>query len=243
MSLLRLDKILCDAGLASRSEARGMITAGRASVDGTAVTAPDAKFDPETSDVRLDGVPVNTRKFRYFMLYKPEGVVSATEDAEQRTVLDLLPKELRRLGLFPVGRLDKDTTGLLLLTNDGALAHDATSPRHRVDKVYAFTADGMLGEKDRVALAAGITLRDGTRCLPAVLELDPADASRGTLTVSEGKYHQVKRMLAACGAPVTTLKRLSMGGLALDPALQPGEFRELTEEETEQLLHKKVTES
>lgn len=242
MSLLRLDKILCDAGLATRSEARGMIAAGRASVDGTAVTAPDAKFDPETSDVRLDGVPVDTHRFRIFMLNKPEGVVSATEDAAQKTVLDLLPRELRRLGLFPVGRLDKDTTGLLLLTNDGALAHELTSPRHRVDKVYAFTADGMLGEKDAAALAAGITLRDGTRCLPALLSMDPADSSRGTIAVQEGKYHQVKRMLAACGAPVTTLKRLSMGGLALDPSLQPGAFRELTAAEYA-LLRGKVTES
>ena len=236
MPQLRLDKIISDAGLASRSEARRFIASGRACVNGLAVTRPDARFDPETADIRFDGVPVCTSKFRYFMMNKPGGVVSATEDVAERTVLSLLPETLRRLGLFPVGRLDKDTTGLLLLTNDGALAHDATSPKQHVDKVYAFTADGMLGEEDVRALAAGITLRDGTRCLPARLALDSDAPFQGTLALSEGKYHQVKRMLAARGVHVQALKRLSVGPLSLDPALCPGAYRELTAEETALLL-------
>lgn len=240
MPLTRLDRILADAGLATRSEARRMIAHGRVAVDGAAITAPDAKFDPEASDIRLDGVPVCTRKFRYFMMNKPEGIVSATEDAEQRTVLDLLPKDLQRLGLFPVGRLDKDTTGLIILTNDGALCHKATSPKHHVDKVYEFTADGMLDEADVAAFAGGIVLQDGTVCRPAALAPDPADPTRGTVVLSEGKYHQVKRMLASRGAHVRTLKRAAIGGLALDPTLVPGAFRELTPEEVV-LLHDKVT--
>lgn len=241
MPQLRLDRILSEAGLVTRSEARRAVAAGRAKVDGIVVTAPETRFDPEVADIRFDGVPVCTRKFRYYMLYKPEGVVSATEDAALKTVLDLFPPELRRLGLFPVGRLDRDTTGLLILTNDGALGHDATSPKHQVDKVYEFTADGMLTAEDAAALAAGVTLRDGTVCRPAQLEIDPADHSHGTVAVTEGKYHEVKRLLASRNAHVRTLKRLSMGALTLDPALLPGEFRELTEEETALLLQNKVT--
>ena len=241
MPQLRLDKIICDAGLASRSEARRMIADGRASVNGTAVKTADAKFDPETADIRLDGVPVCAHALRYFMLNKPDGVLSATEDPAQKTVLDLLPPELRHLGLFPVGRLDKDTTGLLILSNDGALCHEATSPRHHVDKVYAFTVDGMLTQEDAEALAAGVELRDGTVCRSAQLTIDPDEPTRGTLAISEGKYHQVKRMLAARGKHVLMLERLSMGGLTLDPALAPGACRELTETETALLLQKKVT--
>lgn len=241
MQQLRLDRILSEAGLATRSEARRAIADGRAAVDGVVITSPETRFDPETADIRFDGVPVRARKFRYFMLYKPEGVVSATEDAGSKTVLDLFPPELRRLGLFPVGRLDRDTTGLLLLTNDGALGHDATSPKHHVDKVYEFTADGMLDETDTAALAAGVTLRDGTICRPALLTLDPNDPTHGTLTLTEGKFHEVKRLLASRSAHVRTLKRLSMGGLTLDPALLPGEFRELTVDETAVLLQNKVT--
>lgn len=215
-----------------------MIAGGRATVDGRAVTSPDTKLDPETVEVKLDGVPVCTRKLCYFMLNKPDGVVSATEDAAEKTVLDLLPKELRRLGLFPVGRLDKDTTGLLILTNDGALCHEATSPKYHVDKVYEFTVDGMLDEADIAAFAGGIVLQDGTVCRPSRLVLDPAVPSRGAVTLSEGKYHQVKRMLASRGAHVLTLRRVSIGGLALDATLAPGQVRELTAEEKARLLEK-----
>ena len=164
------------------------------------------------------------------MLHKPAGLLSATEDRRQKTVLDLLPEHLRRRGLFPVGRLDKDTEGLLLLTDDGPLGHALLSPKNHVDKVYYAKVEGRLDRTDAEALAAGMVLGDGLHCLPA--ELEPlGDGSQCHVTLREGKYHQVKRMLAARGKPVVYLKRLSMGPIALDPALAPGEWRPLTGEE------------
>ena len=229
MGLTRLDKILADSGAASRSEAKAMIRAGRVAVDGRIAAEPEAKHDPDTADIRIDGVRINAARFRYFMLYKPAGVLSATEDRAQQTVLDLLPSLLRRLGLFPVGRLDKDTTGLLLLTNDGDLAHRIITPKKHVSKRYRAEVDGRLDEADAAAFAGGIVLADGTKCLPAVLE--PTGPCAGYVTVYEGKYHQVKRMFAARGKTVTALHRERIGALALDPALKPGEFRELRAEE------------
>ena len=156
--------------------------------------------------------------------------MSATEDPRQPTVLELLPEHLRRVGLFPAGRLDKDTEGLLLLTNDGPLAHRLLSPRHHVDKTYFVRVDGALDREDAEAFAAGMTLADGLACLPAGLELlDTPDTA--IVTLREGKYHQIKRMLAARGKPVVYLKRLTMGPLSLDPALEKGEWRPLTAEE------------
>lgn len=177
------------------------------------------------------------------MMYKPLGVLSATEDREQKTVLDLLPASYRKRGVFPIGRLDKDTSGLLLLTDDGALGHALTSPKHAVDKVYRAEAEGLLGDDDIQAFAQGITLRDGTHCRPAKLEIRTAREgySDVLVTVQEGKYHQVRRMLASRGAPVKTLERLSEGPLKLDAALRPGQWRELTQEEIALLLAHDVT--
>ena len=176
---------------------------------------------------------METERFTYVMLHKPAGVLSATEDTRQQTVLDLLPPELRRRSLSPVGRLDKDTEGLLLLTNDGALAHRLLAPRSHVDKVYYARVEGALEPADAAAFAAGMTLGDGLECLPAGLEiLSPWEC---LVTLREGKFHQVKRMLAARGKPVTYLKRLSMGPLRLDPELAPGAFRMLTAEEKKAL--------
>ncbi|MEM5767524.1 MAG: pseudouridine synthase, partial [Bacillota bacterium] len=158
MSLLRLDKIIADSGLATRSEARRLIAEGRVWVDGQAVTRPDFKADVETAEITLDGSPLAGGRFRYLMLNKPAGALSATEDRAQKTVLDLLPEEYRRLGLFPVGRLDKDTTGLLLLTNDGDFCHRLTSPVKQVEKRYEVTVDGALDAADVAAFAAGLTL-------------------------------------------------------------------------------------
>ena len=187
------------------------------------------KVDPQTAVILLDGEPLGYEKFTYVMLHKPAGVLTATEDRRQETVLDLLPPELRRRALSPVGRLDKDTEGLLLLTNDGQLAHRLLSPKSHVDKVYYARVDGALEPGDIAAFAAGMTLGDGLECLPAGLEiLSPTEA---LVTLREGKFHQVKRMLAARGKPVLYLKRLSMGRLRLDPALAPGAWRMLTEEE------------
>lgn len=226
----RLDKRLSAAGY-SRKEAAALIRAGRVKVDGAAAV-PEAKYGPEAV-ITVDGEPLR-EGFLYVMLHKPAGVVSATRDPRERTVLDLLPEELRRRELFPVGRLDKDVTGLVILTDDGALGHRLTSPRRHVDKVYEVTVDGVFGPEDEAALAAGLTLGDGLRCLPARLErTQKANVAR--LTLREGKFHQVKRMMACLGKPVTALRRLSMGSLVLDGTLAPGEWRFLTREETAEL--------
>ena len=179
--------------------------------------------------ITVAGETISLCRFTYVMLHKPAGVLTATEDRKQPTVLDLLPPELRRIGLAPVGRLDKDTEGLLLLTNDGALAHRLLSPKSHVDKVYYARVEGTLEPADTAAFAAGMTLGDGLCCLPAGLEiLSPGEA---LVTLREGKFHQVKRMLAARGAPVLYLKRLSMGPLTLDDSLAAGAYRLLRAEE------------
>ena len=227
MALKRLDKLLADMGIASRSELKQIIKSGRVSVDGRAVTVPEAKFDSENCNIMLDGKSLNVQRFRYYMMDKPAGVLSVTEDRKQKTVLDLLPVEQQRMGLFPVGRLDKDTSGLLLLTNDGEFAHKVISPKSGVEKLYLAHVDGQPDESDVKAFEKGIVLKDGTRCLPAKLEI--TGEGRCLVTVMEGKYHQVKRMLASRGKPVTELRRLRVGELEIEPELGPGGFRELDE--------------
>lgn len=227
--MTRLDKLLTQSGLYSRSEARELIRSGRVSVDGETLRRPEAKA-AEDAAVFVDGEEVNCSLCRYFMLNKPAGVLSATDDRSQPTVLDLLPREIRALGLFPVGRLDKDTTGLLLLTNDGGFAHRVISPKHGVVKTYLAVTASPVDAEDVRAFREGITLADGTHCLPAVLE--PLDGCRCRVLVSEGKYHQVKRMLAACGKPCTALERTAVGALELDPELPRGGWRELRQFET-----------
>lgn len=225
----RLDKLLAATGKWSRKEAKALVKAGRVRVEGLPPKGPEDKVAPGTP-VTVDGRPIVTEKYVYLMLHKPAGVISSTEDPRERTVLSLLPKELRRLGLFPVGRLDKDTEGLLLLTNDGPLAHQLLAPGKHVDKVYYVEVEGQLDGEDQEAFRQGLSLADGTRCLPAELEL-LTPASQGLVTLREGKYHQVKRMLAARGKPVIYLKRLSMGPLTLDPTLPAGAWRPLSPEE------------
>lgn len=227
--MTRLDKLLTQSGLYSRSEARELIRSGRVSVDGETLRRPEVKA-AEDAAVFVDGEEVNCSLCRYFMLNKPAGVLSATDDRSQPTVLDLLPREIRALGLFPVGRLDKDTTGLLLLTNDGGFAHRVISPKHGVVKTYLAVTASPVDAEDVRAFREGITLADGTRCLSAVLE--PLDGCRCRVLVSEGKYHQVKRMLAACGKPCTALERTAVGALELDPELPRGGWRELRQFET-----------
>lgn len=232
----RLDKLLSRAGY-GRREAKDIIAQGRVTVDGQVVTAPEAKFPPKAA-VAVDGRAIDGG-FVYIMLHKPAGVVSATRDDRERTVLELLPPELQRRELFPVGRLDKDVTGLLLLTDDGPLAHDLLSPKKHVDKVYRVTVEGTLTQADQAALAAGLTLGDGLVCQGAELALT-GEPDVGLLTLHEGKYHQVKRMMACLGKPVKRLERLSMGGVALDPALEPGQWRALTGEELARLGLNKI---
>ena len=225
----RLDKILAATGKWSRKDAKALIKAGRVKVEGETPKGPEDKV-AEGALVTVDGHPINTDKFVYIMLHKPDGVVSSTDDPRDETVLTLLPKELRRIGLFPVGRLDKDTEGLLLLTNDGQLAHRLLAPGKHVDKVYYTEVDGVLDPSDCEAFRQGITLADGTECLPAGLER-LEEPNQALVTLREGKYHQVKRMLASRGKPVTYLKRLSMGPLELDPMLPPGRWRYLSDRE------------
>lgn len=219
----RLDKILADAGLGSRKELREMIRAGRVSVDGETAVRPERRASEE-ADIRVDGTPLRRRGSVVLMLHKPAGFVTSTDDPRDKTVMELIPEEYRRLSLCPVGRLDKDTEGLLLLTNDGALAHHLISPRHRVDKVYYAEHTGTAGPDDAAAFAAGLTLGDGTVCLPAVLE--PLGEGKSRVTVREGKYHQVRRMIAARGMTVLYLRRESEDGLALGE-LPRGKCREL----------------
>ena len=227
--MLRLDKFLSEQGVASRKELKEIIRSGRVSVDGVSLCQPEAKIDPERSVILVDGKLISSSRSHSYMLHKPLGVVTATEDRSEKTVLDLLPPELKRLGLFPVGRLDKDTSGLLILTNDGDFAHRVISPKSTVEKCYSASVDGTLDEEDSRAFREGITLKDGTRCLPAKLEILEKD--RCLVRVVEGKYHQVRRMLASRGKPVLTLHRLSIGALRLDDSLAPGEWRELSEED------------
>lgn len=225
----RLDKIISATGKKSRREVKLLVKQGRILVDGVPASAAEMKVDPAVSEILLDGEDIGYQRFTYIMLHKPAGVLSAVEDKRQKTVLDLLPEELQKRGLSPVGRLDKDTEGLLLLTNDGELTHKLLSPRYHVDKVYYARVEGVLEQADCDAFAAGMTLGDGLECMPAGLEiLSPSEA---LVTLQEGKFHQVKRMLAARGKPVGYLKRLSMGALRLDETLRLGEFRHLTEEE------------
>lgn len=224
---MRLDKMLSNLGVASRSECRTLLKAGRIRV-GEAIARDGAMNVQEGAAIFLDGKPLDTRLSRHLMLYKPAGILTAAEDGRQKTVMDLLPGVYRACGCMPVGRLDKDTTGILLLTTDGELAHRLISPGRHVDKVYEATVEGALDAEDVAAFAAGIPLKDFT-ALPARLEL--LDESIGRVTVQEGKYHQVKRMFGACGKPVKTLHRTSFGPLKLDEALLPGTFRELTGEE------------
>ena len=236
MAMERLDKLLASTGRWSRSEGKRLVREGRVLADGRIAASAEEKYDPETVALVVDGAAVPLRRFVYVMLHKPAGVLSATEDGKGKTVLELLPEEYRRRGLFPVGRLDKDTEGLLLLTDDGQLAHDLLSPRKHVDKRYYARVEGTLDAGDCAAFAAGMTLGDGLVCLPAGLEILSSGAeSEALVTIREGKFHQIKRMLAARGKPVRYLKRLSMGPLRLDDSLAPGEWRELTAEEVKML--------
>ncbi len=227
--MMRLDRFLAETTSLTRSQAVRTIRDGQITVNGVVVRKPEQKLDENRDRVCLGGVLCRWQKHRVYMLNKPLGVITASRDANQRTVLDLFPLEIRKKGIFPVGRLDKDTGGLLLLTDDGELAHRILSPKSGIDKVYEAKVDGLLSEEDCRRFAEGLVLADGTRCLPAELKILEDD--RCLVTVREGKYHQVRRMLAAVGKPVVSLFRLSVGPLKLEPGLGSGEYRELSSEE------------
>ena len=228
----RLDKFLCDSGAGTRSQVKQILKSGRVTVDGRAEKDGSRKIDPGVQRVCLDGEALGGMRRCVLMLNKPEGYVTATEDKNDRTVMELLPEQYRHLDLKPVGRLDKATEGLLLFTNDGNLLHRLISPRKEIPKVYYARHEGTAGEADIEAFAAGLTLRDGLNCLPAKLE--PLGPGESLITVCEGKYHQVRRMMASRNMTVLYLERRQESGLTLG-SLPRGAVRELTEEEIDNL--------
>ena len=224
----RLDKFLADSGAGTRSQVKGIIKSGRVTVDGKVQKDVGAKVDPASQNICLDGEMLTGKQRLVVMLNKPAGYITATEDKQDKTVMELLSKELQGKGLNPVGRLDKATEGLLLFTNDGDLLHRLISPKKEVPKVYYAQHEGTATQEDVAAFASGLTLADGTVCLSAKLE--PLGAGESRVTVCEGKYHQVRRMMASRGMPVTYLERQQEGMLTLDD-LPRGQIRMLTDEE------------
>ena len=227
---MRIDKFISECGIASRKEAARAAKAGLVTVDGQAVRDLSRHIDPEKQRVTFGGKLIEYRRFTYVMLNKPEGYVSATEDGREKTVLELLPEELQKRELFPCGRLDIDTVGLLILTDDGKLAHDLLSPKHHAEKVYRFETDIRLPDDAPDIAERGVVLDDGYECMPARLTLD-AEGTGGYITLREGKFHQIKRMTHALGAETVELERVEFAGVKLDRVLGHGEWRELTEDE------------
>ena len=228
MGQIRLDKWISSGTVLTRSETKKAIRAGRVTVDGQVCKKPEQKLDQEKARVLLDGKAVSYEPFIYLMMNKPSGFVSASKDSREKTVLSLLDRPSR--GLFPVGRLDKDTEGLLLLTNDGPLAHELLAPGRHVDKTYFARLDGPLGQKEKEAFEKGLDIGDEKPTLPARLEIGER-AEEVWITIQEGRFHQVKRMAKAVGRTVIYLKRISMGPLILDETLKPGQYRRLTVQE------------
>lgn len=232
---IRLDKFLADMGYGTRSEVKKEIARGNVRVNGLPARKPETKIDTEKDKVMYIDQPAVYEKYEYYMLNKPAGVISAATDKKEKTVLDLIGEKQRK-DLFPVGRLDRDTEGLLLITNDGELAHRLLSPKKHVDKVYYVRVQGKLSQEDIRRLAEGIDIGEEKLTLPAQLViLKSGQVSEAEITIQEGKFHQVKRMFHALGKEVVYLKRLSMGTLVLDENLKPGEYRKLTEEERDGL--------
>lgn len=228
----RLDKIIASQGKYSRSEVKKLVKQGRVLVDGAAVKSSDVKVDPKISDISVDGESIGYKKYLYIMLNKPQGVISATDDKTQTTVIDLVPAEMKRANLFPAGRLDGDTTGFVLITDDGDFAHRILSPKNHIMKTYHALLKREITREDIEAFRRGVTLGDGTLCLEAEIKsLTHYGVPAAEVKICEGKYHQVKRMFAALGNKVLALKRVKMGGLALDENLAEGECREITAEE------------
>ena len=236
---MRLDKFLVACAVGSRTEVKNLLKAGRVTVNGKKEKSAKLQINEERDEIRFDGQVLEYEEFVYYMMNKPQGVISATEDTKHRTVLDLLDDYARAKEVFPVGRMDIDTHGLLLLTNDGQLAHALLSPKRHVDKTYLAQVEGIMSQEDVDTFAKGISLKDFT-CQPAKLELVSVDSVKNQslvrVTIAEGKFHQVKRMVAYCGKEVVDLQRLTMGTLVLDENLERGEWRRLTREELENLL-------
>ena len=236
---MRLDKFLVACAVGSRTEVKNFLKAGRVMVNGKKEKSAKLQINEDTDEICFDGQKLEYEEFVYYMMNKPQGVISATEDPKHKTVLDLLDDYARAKEVFPVGRLDIDTHGLLLLTNDGKLAHALLSPKRHVDKTYLARINGVMTDADVETFAQGVPLKDFT-CQPAKLELVSIDTEKEEslirVTIAEGKFHQVKRMVAYCGKEVVDLQRLTMGTLTLDEDLKRGEWRRLSKEELEALL-------
>ena len=234
----RLDKVLANTGYGTRKEVKNMVKSGEITVDGLKIKDSGMQVDVNKNEIKIRGEKLQYRKFIYLMMNKPEGVVSATFDNYDKTVVDLLKQEHYGFEPFPVGRLDKDTVGLLLLTNDGELNHKLISPKYHVDKVYYAEINKNVDQEDIEAFKAGIVLEDGYECLPGKLEILNNDehGAKVEVTIHEGKFHQVKRMFQARDKKVVYLKRMSFGALNLDETLKEGEYRELLQEELELLM-------
>ena len=240
--MMRLDKYLCETGFGTRSQVKDLLKKGQVMVNGEVVKKPELKINETTDQILCQGKKASYQKNIYLMLHKPAGVVSATEDNREKTVLDLVRPEDRKNGLFPVGRLDKDTEGLMLLTDDGELAHRLLSPKKHVDKTYYAKIDGQVTEEHVKQFREGLDIGDEKKTLPAVLTiLLSGPVSEIEVTIHEGRFHQIKRMFEAVGCKVTYLKRLSMGSLVLDETLPPEEYRPLTEAELEDLTKQRGT--
>ena len=235
---MRLDKFLVACAVGSRTEVKNFLKLGRVTVNGKKEKSAKLQIDEEKDEIRFDGQKLDYEEFVYYMMNKPQGVISATEDPKHKTVLDLMDDYARAKEVFPVGRLDIDTHGLLLLTNDGELAHRLLSPKKHVTKIYQARVEGVMTAEDVTAFEKGIVLSDGTECMPARLDIlsTTQDESVVQIHLKEGKFHQVKRMVKACGKTVVDLQRLTMGPLKLDESLALGESRPLTEEELESLM-------
>lgn len=233
----RLDKVLSNLGYGTRKEIKALVKQGMVEVDNSIVTDSGTKIDPNMSQIKVAGENVIYRKYIYLMMNKPAGVVSATFDKYDETVIDLLEPEYQVFNPFPVGRLDKDTVGLLLITNDGNLNHKLISPKNHVDKVYYAEIDKRVTDEDIKAFEKGITLDDGYKCMPGILEILQVDenSSKVKVTIHEGKFHQVKRMFESLDKSVIYLKRIKFGSLTLDINLEEGSYRELTQKELESL--------
>ena len=233
--MIRLDKYLADMGIGTRSRIKKEIRSGQVIVNGKPICRPELKINTDQDEVLFQGEPVTYEEYEYYMLNKPAGVISAASDRQETTVVDLI-KDRKRDDLFPVGRLDKDTEGLLIITNNGELAHRLLSPKKHVDKVYFAKVKGIVTEDDIECFAQGLDIGDEKPTLPAELVICSSDEISGILlTIREGRFHQVKRMFQAVGKEVVYLKRLRMGGITLDDRLKPGEYRRLTEEEVDRL--------
>lgn len=234
MSVLRLDKYLCDMQIGSRAEVKGLVKKKRIKVNEETVTKPELKINTDNDIIKFDDEVINYQEYEYFMLNKPQGVISATNDKSDKTVIDLI-KDAKRKDLFPVGRLDKDTEGLLLITNDGELSHNLLSPKRHVDKTYFAKVKGHITDEEVLKFKNGLVVDETFTAKPArlhVLKFNDADNTTDIqITIHEGKFHQIKRMFEAVGSEVLYLKRLSMGTLLLDKNLMPGEYRKLSQEE------------